>query len=173
MGFFSKIKQGLGIGTMDAKLNVPQQVAAASGQFQGEFILTAKNDQLVQEVDITLEMVRRWEVSRSHRDSNGHIHHTTEHKSETYGLGSTTEQVPFEVKAGEVKTIAFSIPFQPFNPQDVLKAPEQSGVSKVLGVIADMASGRRNERVTYQVRGKVDLKGVALDPNDVKELFFL
>ena len=172
MSFLNKIKQGLGIGTMEAKLNVPGQIAGSSGQFEGDFILTAKSDQLVQEVSVKFEMVRRWDVTKYRRDSNGMQESYTSHESQTFELGNYIDKTPFEVKASQVKTIHFTIPFQPINPQSSAEpAAGPGGISAVLGAISNLASSLRNERVNYQVAGKVDLKGVALDPNDSKDVF--
>jgi hypothetical protein len=172
MGFFDKIKQGLGIGTMEAKLNVPGQIAGSSGQFEGDFILTAKSDQQVQEVSIKFEMVRRWDVTKHRQDSNGRQESYTSHESQTFELGNYLDKSPFEVKAGEVKTVHFTIPFQPINTGPSAEpAAAQSGVSKVLGALSNLASSIRNEQISYKVTGKVDLKGVALDPNDMKDIY--
>jgi hypothetical protein len=50
MPFSNKIEQGLGFGTLEAKLNIPTQIAGSSGQFEGDFNLTAISDQQIKEV---------------------------------------------------------------------------------------------------------------------------
>jgi hypothetical protein len=172
MSFFNKIKQGLGIGTLEAKLNVPGQIPGSSGQFEGDFILTAKSDQQVKEVKVKFEMIRRWEETKHRRDSNGREESYTSQESQTYELGNYNDKTPFDVKANEVKTIHFTIPFQPVNTQSAADAAiDKGGVSAVLGTISKLASTMRNERVEYRVEGKVDLQGVALDPHDSKTVF--
>jgi hypothetical protein len=57
----------------------------------------------------------------------------------------------------------------PQSPAD--SAIAQGGVSAVLGTITKLASSLRNERVDYRVEGKVDLKDVAFDPKDSKDVF--
>ena len=60
------------------------------------------------------------------------------------------------------------------NPQSPADAAiGQGGVSAVLGTISKLASNLRNERVDYKVEGKVDLKDVAFDPNDSKDIFVM
>ncbi len=172
MSFFSKIKQGLGIGTLEAKLNVPGQIAGNSGQIEGDFILTAKSDQQIKEVRVKFEMVRKWEETKHRRDSNGHDQSYISHESRTHELGNFSDKTPFEMKANEVKTVHFSLPFQMIDPRSAAdEAIEKGGVSAVLGTISKLASNLRNERVEYRVEGHVDLKDVVFDPNDSKEIY--
>ncbi|HEY5270723.1 MAG TPA: hypothetical protein VII97_10330 [Anaerolineales bacterium] len=174
MSFLNKIKQGLGFGTLEAKLNVPGQIAGNSGQFEGDFILTAKSNQQIKEVWVKFEKVRHWDETKHRRDSNGHQVSFTSHESQTFELGNYIEKTPFEMKASEVKTIHFTIPFQVINPQSPAdSAIAQGGVSAVLGTITKLASSLRNERVDYRVEGKVDLKDVAFDPKDSKDILVM
>ena len=172
MSFFNKIKQGLGLGTLDAKLNVPGQIAGNSGQLEGDFILTAKSDQQIKEVKVKFEMVRKWDETKRRRDSNGHEQSYTSQESQTYELGNFIDNTPFEMKANEVKTIHFALPFQMIDPRSAADdAIEKGGVSAVLGTISKLASNLRNERLEYRVEGKVDLKDVVFDPGDSKEIY--
>jgi hypothetical protein len=174
MSFLNKIKQGLGLGTLEAKLNLPEQIAGNSGKFEGDFILTAKSDQQIKEVWVKFEKVRHWEETKYRRDSNGHQERYTSHESQTFELGNYSDKTPFEMKASEVKTIHFAILFQLINPQaQADPAIAAGGVSAVLGTITKLTSNMRNERVDYRVEGKVDLKDVAFDPKDSKEVFIV
>jgi len=174
MSFFNKIKQGLGFVTLDAKLNVPGQIAGNSGQFEGDFILTAKSDQQILEVWVKFDMVRHWDETKHRRDSNGHQQNYTSHESQTFELGKYIDKPPFAMKASEVKTIHFTIPFQTINLQSQADtAISQGGVSAVLGTISKLASNLRNERIDYKVEGKVNLKDVAFDPGDSKDIFIM
>jgi hypothetical protein len=171
MSFLNKIKQGLGIGTLEAKLNVPGQIDGNVGIFEGDFVLTAKSGQHIKEVGVRFEMVRRWEETKHRRDSNGNQHDYISPQSRTVELGNYFDNTPFEMKANEIKTIHFSIPFQMMNPRSAADAAiEQGGVSAVLGTISKLASTMRNERVEYKVEGKVDLKNVAIDPSDSRKI---
>lgn len=174
MSFFNKIKQGLGFGTLEAKLNVPGQVAGNSGQFEGDFILTAKSDQQIKEVRVKFEMVRHWDETKHRRNSDGKQESYTSHESQSFELGNYTEKTPFGMKANEVKSIHFTIPFQAINTQSPVEAAsEQGAVSAVLGTLSKLASTMRNERVEYKVEGHVDLKDVVFDPNDSKNIFIV
>jgi len=169
MSFLNKIKQGLGFGTLEAKLNVPGQIAGNSGQIEGDFILTAKSDQQIKEVWVKFEMVRHWDETKRRRDSRGHEQKYTSQQSQTFELGNYIDKTPFDMKASEVKSIHFAIPFQIINPQSQANTDiGQSGISEVIGVISKLASNLRNERVDYKIEGKVDLKDVAFDPGDSK-----
>jgi hypothetical protein len=174
MSFFNKIKQGLGFGTLEAKLSVPGQVAGDSGQFEGDFVLTAKSDQQIKEVRVKFEMVRHWDETKHRHGSNGRNESYTSHQSQSFELGNFTDNTPFVMKANEVKTIHFAIPFQMINTQSpVDEAIGQGGVSAVLGTISKLASSLRNERIEYKVEGKVDLKDVAFDPGDSKNILVM
>ncbi|OGO07612.1 MAG: hypothetical protein A3K46_00145 [Chloroflexi bacterium RBG_13_60_9] len=171
MSFLNKIKQGLGIGTLEAKLNVPGQIDGNAGKFEGDFILTAKSNQLIKEVGVKFEMVRRWEETKHRRDSKGNQHSYSSTQSQTTELGNYIDHTPFEMKANDTKTIHFTIPFQKMNPRSSADAAiEQGGVSAVLGTISKLASTMRNERVEYKVEGKVDLKDAAIDPSDSRKI---
>jgi hypothetical protein len=172
MSFLNKIKQGLGFGTLEAKLNVPVQIAGNSGLIEGDFTLTAKSDQQIKEVWVKFEMVRHWDETKYRRVSNGKQQRYTSHESQTFELGNYIDKTPFEMKASEVKTIHFAIPFQMINSQPSADAAiGQDGVSAILGTISKLASNLRNERVDYRIEGKVDLKDVAFDPSDSKDIF--
>jgi len=173
MSFLSKIKKGLGIGTLDAKLNVPGQIAGSSGQLEGDFTLTAKSDQQVKEVKVKFELIQHWDEIKRRRDSNGREESYTSHESRSFELGNYNDKTPFEMKSGEVKTVHFAIPFQPFNPQSSGGSGGQGGLAAVMGAISQVASTLRNEHIEYKVEGKVDLEGVALDPKDVKSIFVI
>jgi hypothetical protein len=174
MSFLSKIKKGLGIGTLEAKLNVPGQIAGDSGQIEGDFILTAKSDQQIKEVYVKFEMVRHWEETKRRRDNNGREESYTSHQRKTYELGKYIEQTPFDMKASEIKSIHFVIPFQLVSAQSAAEAViGEGGVSKVLGAISQLGSALRNERFEYKVKGKVDLIDVAIDPKDSKVIIVM
>ncbi len=172
MSFFNKIKQGLGIGTLQAELNVPGQISGTSGRFEGDFILTAKSDQQIKEVKVKFEMVRHWDETKHRTDSQGHPENYTSHETQSFELGNFNDKTPFAMKASEARTIHFAIPFQPINlqgPADAMIA--QGGIGGVLGTLAKLSSNIRNERFEYRVEGKVDLKDVAIDPKDTKNIF--
>ncbi len=171
MSFFQKIKQGLGIGTLDAKLNV-WPVPGGCDQIEGDFNLTAKSSQKIKEVLVKFVMVQHWQETKHRRDSNGRMESYTSQQSKTFELGNYLDLKPFEMNAGEVKTIHFVIPYRMVETQSPEDAEiEKGGLSAVLGTLSKLASNMHNVHYEYKVEGKVDLEGVALDPRDSKEIF--
>ena|ERR1051326_252739 len=169
MSFFNKIKQGLGIGTLEAKLSVPGQIARNSGQVQGDFVLTAKSNQQIKEVKVKFEEVHSWDVTKHRRDSNGHEQSYTSRESRTFELGNYIDKTAFSMKAGEVKTIHFTLPFQMSRP-DMNENTDQGAVAEILGAVSKMASAMRNERFQYKLEGSVSLEGTLLNPGDSKNV---
>jgi hypothetical protein len=171
MSFLNKIKQGLGIGTLEAKLNIPGQIAGSSGQIEGDLVLTAKSDQHVLKAIVRLEMVRTWDETKQRRDDKGQEESYTSQESDTIEIGQYENDTPFDIKAGEVKTIHFTLLFQLMNTQSAADAAiEQGGVPAMLGTLAKLTSNMRNERIEYHVKGKVDLKDAMFDRGDSKKI---
>jgi hypothetical protein len=169
MSFFNKIKQSLGIGTLAAKLDAPGQIARSSGQIEGNFVLTAKSDQRIKEIKIKFEEIHSWDVTKQRRDSKGRERSYTARQSRTFELGNYTDNTPFVMKAGEVKTIHFTLPFQISRAS--MEAPDnQSAVAEILGAVSKMASAMRNERFQYKIEGNVSLEGTLLNPGDSKNV---
>jgi hypothetical protein len=169
MSFLNKLKQGLGIGTLEARLDVPAQIAGNSGQFEGDFVLTAKSDQQIISVRIKFDMTRLWDETKQRTDSNGKEESYTSQESETFELGHYTNETPFTIKTGEVKTIHFVLPFQMINTRSAADvAIEQGGVSAMLGTLSKLTANVRNERFEYTVAGKVDIKDAVFDRGDAK-----
>ena len=170
MSFFQRIKKGLGFGTLEAKLNV-WQIARDCDQIEGDFTLTAKSDQQINEVMVKFEMVQHWEETKHRQDSNGREQSYLSQESRTFELGNYSDKTPFEMKASEVKVIHFVIPYQIGDTQSPADAAiEKGGVSAVLGTIWKLTSNMRNVHFDYKVEGKVDLQGVAIDPKDSKTI---
>jgi hypothetical protein len=167
MSFFNKIKKGLGFGTLEVHLYVPTPIAGNSGQLKGVLNLTAKSDQQINEVLVKFEKIVHWDETKHRRASNGSVTSYTSHESQTFELGNYSDKTPFEMKAGEDKTIHFTIPFQTIDTQSPAAAEiEEGGVLAVLGINRKYGSDMRNVHSDYKVEGKVDLKGVAFDPKD-------
>lgn len=153
MSFFSKVKQGLGIGTAKVELQVPGQIVKSSGEVAGKIILTAKSAQKVKSVKVLF--VERYTSGRGE-----------DQKTKEYELGKVVLDTPFELQASEVREIEFTLPFQLALSSNQSLA-EEKGALGMLGKAAVMAKGEKSE---YQVQATVDLEGVALDPSDSKEV---
>ncbi len=153
MGFFGKLKQGLGIGTIKVELQIPGQVAKADGQVQGKLTMTAQSDQHVQSI--------KFRFVESYMTGRGE-----EQKTEEYELGTLVLDTPFDMKKDETKSVDFTLPFQ-FAASSNQALAEQSGVLGALGKAAVLARAERSE---YHVKAVVDCQGVALDPSASKSI---
>lgn len=153
MSFFSKVKQFMGIGTVSVDLQVPGQVTKDSGQVQGQVVLTAKSDQQVKEIH--LRLVEEYTTGRG-----------DEKKTKEYELGTMSLREPFEIKAEEVRTVEFALPYS-LQLSSNQSLAQEKGVLGALGKAAVMA---RNERSEYFVRVEVKLEGTGLSPSDKKDI---
>ena len=171
MGFFDTIKQGLGIGTLEATLDVPAQIAGSAGKVEGTLHLAAKSDQEVKEVTVTFEMIRSWEEIEQRPNSSGGSESYASHQSRTYTLGQFRDAVPFAIKAGEVKAMPFTIAFTLADPASLAKEVLGEGeLGSIVGALSKISSVMNNERYEYRVGAKATLEGTLLNPSDSKEV---
>lgn len=152
MGFFGKIKQFFGIGTVKVTATVPPTFSVDDSHLNGTVELLAKSDQEVVSVEVKFE--EKWSTGRG------------EEKTEkTFTLG--TQKFPgFTMKAGETKKIEYSVPFT-YTKSGNDKMAEQGGVMGGLGKLSKFADA---EKSTFQIVATCDVKGATFDPNDVKEV---
>ena len=153
MGFFAKIKQMLGIGTISVKLNVPGNVSGADAKLKGSLSLTGKSAQKVKSIEIKLEEEF---ITGKGEDK----------KSKYFTLGTWRDNTAFDMAEGEVKNIDFEMPFEVVKTSTE-KLAEQGGMLGGLGKLAKMASDERSE---YRVKAVVDVEGAKLDPSDSVEI---
>lgn len=156
MGFFGKIKQGLGLGTVKVELQIPGQVAKDAGQVQGQLALTAQSDQHIKE--IKFRFVETYTTGRG-----------DEKKEREYELGTLVLSEPFDMKKDESKTIPFTLPFQIALSSNQSLA-EEKGVLGALGKAAVFAKAEKSE---YFVKVVVDCAAAALDPSDSKPIHLI
>ena len=148
MGFFGKIKQWLGIGTVKVELKVDPQVQKAAGELKGQLVLTAKSDQHVSAMKVKL--VEHWTTGRGEQK-----------RTKTFELGDAALAGDFDMKAGEAKTIDFSLPFQLLKSKnDELK--DRGGALGTLGKLGSFMDAEKSE---WQVQANVELKGTGLGPS--------
>ena len=153
MGFFSKVKNVMGIGGVKVVLEVPTNVKKDDKQVSGKLLLTSKSDQHILSVEVTL--VEEYTTGRG------------ENKDSTeFDLGQYVDNKPFDIKAGEQKEIPFTFNF------DILKSENDKLKEKggVLGAAGKLGSLMDNEKSRYFVKADVDVKGVAFDPGDEKNI---
>lgn len=152
MGFFGKIKQKLGIGTVSVKVSGPATFNVSDSEIKGTVTVTGKSDQVIESVKIEFE--------ENYTTGRGDDKETKEIK-----LGEV--KLPgFEIKTGEVKTIDFSVPFT-YSKSSNEQMAEKGGLVGGLGKMGSFVGG---EKSTFQLTATVDVKGAALDPNDIVEV---
>ena len=146
MGFFDKIKGWLNIGGVKVKIEgLNPSVKKSESQLSARVVLTTKSDKQV--LGLTYKfMLRRTKGSGDQKEV----------KEFTVGTASSSES--FELKAGETKTIDFTIPYG----LDKTLA-DMRGVLGGIGKLAAFASG---EKLEYYVSATAKVKGAAFDPSD-------
>lgn len=153
MSIIAKIKQFFGIGGVDVSLNVPGQVAKASRVIDGQVTLVAKSDQHV--LSIELKLMEDFSTGRGE-----------EEETREFELGVLTMNTPFDIKAGETRTVPFRLPFEILKSNaDELK--EKGGALGALGKVAAFANA---EKSAYTVKCEVDVKDTGFDPSARKEI---
>ncbi len=153
MGFFGKLKQGLGIGTIKLQLQVPGQIAKSASPINGQVTLNAESDQHVNSIKFTFV-----ETVTSGRDADK--------KTTDFERGILEMRNPFDIKKGETRAIPFSLPFQ--IPASGTQALADKG--GVLGAIGMAASLLASENSEYHVKVVVDCAGAAFDPSDSQRI---
>ena len=147
MSIFSKIKQFAGIGTLDVTVQMPAQFQASDEAVAGTLHITAKSDQSIISIKLALE-----EKFESGRDDDK--------KTKLFTLGSLHLNEPFEMKAGEQKSLPFTVPFQlRQSDNDKLK-----GKGGLMGGIGKLNAWAAAEKASYSLKAEVDVRGTSLDP---------
>ena len=132
--------------------DVPGQFSGNDSSIKGKVNVTGKSDQEIVKVEYKLE--ETYSTGRGDDKS-----------SKNYTLGKM-EQAGFSIKAGEVKTLEFELPFKLLKSSNNELA-EKGGVMGGLGKLGKLASA---EKSTYKLWCTVDVKGASLDPNDFVEM---
>jgi sporulation-control protein spo0M len=151
VSFFKKIKQGLGIGTVKLTLEVPSSVSWESSKIQGKVTVTAKSDQQISSF--------KFKLTEEFTTGRGENKETQE-----FELGTASYDQPVELKAGESKTIEFSLPFA-LRKSPAPPLSEKGSARGVLGKAAKFASGDKSD---YRVRAEAKIQGTMLSPDDSK-----
>ncbi|CAN5161518.1 hypothetical protein BH09BAC5_BH09BAC5_09130 [soil metagenome] len=152
MGFFAKIKQKMGIGTVSVKIEMPETFTTESGLLSGKVIVTGKSEQIIEHVEVEFE--------EHYPTGSGDNKSTTK-----IGLGKT-KIAGFSIKEGEVKEIPFELPFS----YGKSKNEQMSGQGGLMGGLGKAGSFLNSEKSTFEFTATADVKGAALDPNATKTL---
>ncbi len=155
MGFFAKVKQWLGFVGMDVTLECPQSLANDAQEISGKVTFVGKSDQFVEGINVVFE--EKWERGKGE-----------DKKTEVIKLGEVKIPAKYDLKAGESKTVDFALVFK--RALSTNQSMAQAG--GVIGGLGKLGSMMDSERSTYKVTATIDLKGVALDPSDSKDVIF-
>lgn len=156
MGFFSKIKDKLGIGGVSVDFTVPAQISKQEQQVKGNITLTTKSEQEVLSIKAILEE----EFTQGVGDERG---------TKTYELGKWSSLQSFTIKPGDVKEIPFEINFKNLK-SDADSLIDRGGAFGAIGKLGKLA-GR--EKSAFFVKVDVDVKSAVLDPSERKPVKFV
>jgi len=152
MSFFAKIKQFFGAGTVKVTLNAPATFNTNDGVIEGSVHLEAKSDQTI--LSLKIELKEEYTTGRG-----------DEKKTKTFEIGEV-KLAGFDMKQGETKDVPFKLSYS-YAKSDNEAMAETGGVMGGLGKLGSFASGEKSE---FKLWATADVKGAALDPNDLKEL---
>lgn len=154
MSFFGKLKQGLGIGGVKPRLEIPAQVSKDAGIVNGTVFLTTKRPQQVTGIKVIMrEVVTTGDTVEDRR-------------TEEFKLGDTTSDQPFAIQPGEEKRIDFTLPFAARHTAAESLARE-GGVLGALGQVGQAFDERRSR---YYVIAQVTVEGTVLGPSVSKSI---
>jgi hypothetical protein len=153
MGVFGKLKQMMGIGGVKLEIDVSPEIAKGAGTLTGKLLVSAKSGQSVQKIDITL--IEEFSTGRGQ-----------ERTTREFELGKTTIAQPFEIGAGESKSLDFNLPFR------VMKSNSETLKEKggALGMLGKAASFAGNEKSEFKVKAAASVKGTVLGPSAARPI---
>jgi sporulation-control protein spo0M len=165
VSFFKKIKQSLGMGTIDFDLEVPPAVANSSGRIDGTIVITAKTAQSIKDVEVKLDREQVWDQIEQRYNSTSNLYEDQwVTKSRVDTIAQWKDETPFDLAEGEVRRIPFALVFpvveHPYGTADNLSLWDFLPASWNLG------SGFRNMRISYRIDGDADVDGAAFDKGE-------
>jgi hypothetical protein len=154
MGFFDKIKQFLGIGTVKVKIEANPSISKSGNSLSGKLHLSAKSDQHILSLEVKLE--EQWETGSG-----------DDKTVKEFELGIWEDKTEFDMKANEDKTVDFTFNYELVKSENDRLADSAGSVGKALGGLGKMMN---SEKSTYRLIATCDVKGAAFDPNDIFEV---
>lgn len=156
MGFFDKLKSGLGIGGVKVQLEVPGQISRENSSVEGKLVLTSKRDEEVR--SITVKMIEEWTTGRGEN-----------RKTKEYELGKIVYGNQILIKAGETKEMPFTLDYRFLKSEhDVLK-DGKTNFEKGAGALTSFMVKEKSEFFIHAEADVVSAKGL-FDPTDKKSV---
>jgi len=144
-----RITQTFGIHTVDLELSFPDELSASGGEARGSLSITAKSEQVVQAVKVSLIESISYTGSGSGR-------------GQQVELGSVSIVAePIKLDAGEARELEFVLPYTIRKVGDQQQTESEGGLQ-------DRTGAEHGFWSEIHVIAFVDLRGVALDPLKAK-----
>ncbi len=148
-----KVKKWLGIEGVKLELDMPEEVVVDSGEISGTIRFSSMHTQMVQTIRIVLI-----EKYKRGRRKNKMI--------DEYKLGEIELVEDIEVPADTVVEVEFQLPFELVESEmDALQ-----GKNFIFRGLVKTAKLLKGAKSTYRLEAEADVKGVALNPFDKKEV---
>ena len=156
MGFLQTVKQWVGIGGVKFEIMCDAQypIGSGTGNVAGKLSLMSKSDQHVTKIEV--KVVEEKTTGRG-----------AEKSTREYDLGKITlPNSEFDIKAGETKTVDFTVPFK------VVKSVSDAMKDKggALGALGKGMAFMDGEKTAYFVKASGSVKGTALGPSASKPI---
>lgn len=152
MSIFGKIKQVFGVGTVKVQIETEPTFKTEDGILRGKVNITGKSDQEI--TDVTIKFEESYSTG------------TLDNKSSTNIMLGETKLAGTIIKSGQMVSMPFELPFYYGKSKNEAMA-DKGGLMGGLGKINQFTNG---ERSTFKIIATADVKGAALDPNDIKTI---
>lgn len=172
MGFFKKLKQGLGVGTITFEIEAPTQVLGSAGTIEGTIVITAKSDQVINDLEMHLDRVQTWQERESYLDTSTNTQRERwVERSQSVTIGQWQDSTQFSMTTDEVKRIPFTLAFpamdRPYGDANDSELWSMISSSWLYG------NHWRNERIEYTLSGDADVEDAAFDKGDSQTIIIL
>jgi sporulation-control protein spo0M len=155
MGFLDKIKNTFNIGGVKLELQMDTNIQKSAGEVSGKIVFTAQSDKKIKKIN--LELLEEWKIDRQNEEPI----------SKSFILGNKDLNESFEMKAGDIKILDFTLPFQFVNSEnDTVK--DMGGAVSLLGKAGALID---HEKSIFTFTASADIEGTAFGPNDVKIVY--
>jgi hypothetical protein len=150
---FAKVKNWLGFCGVKVELDAPWQIDKAANELTGTVKVTSKGPQEL----LTLDVELREEFTTGRGDDE---------TTKTFTLGEFKVPLNKTIGAGETIQVPFTMNYA-FGKSAADELVEKGGALGALGKLGKFANAEKSK---FQMVATCDVKGVALDPNDIQDV---